>query len=87
MKITIYNKLKKYEGYLQTAKYGNFIRGLNCKQVQELSDIGNEIGIPYKHNGCPKCMLDFIKKLAEPYFKQKDNLEQKRKDKENENKR
>lgn len=86
MNITLYNKLKKYERSLYTAKYGNYIRTLTMPQIEELSEVGEKIGISYKYNGCPKCVLDFIKKLANPYFEQKEKLEQKKKDKENENK-
>ena len=86
MKITIYNKLRKFDNYLYTAKYGDYIRSLTMPQVNELTGIGKELGIDYKHNGCPKCMLNFLKKLAVPYFEQKEKLEEKKKDKENENK-
>lgn len=86
MKITIYNKLRKYEHYLYTAYKANYIRSLNIKQVDDLISAGAELGISYKHNGCPKCLLDFIKKLAKPYYEQQEKLEQKKKDKENENK-
>ena len=86
MKITIYNKLKKYEHYLYTAHKADYIRGLTSKQVDDLINAGAELDIAYKHNGCPKCLLTFVKKLAKPYFEQKEKLEQKKKDKENENK-
>lgn len=86
MKITIYNKLRKYENYLYTAHYADYIRGLTAPQVQELSEIGGELGMPYKHNGCPKCMLNFMKRLAIPYFEQQKKLEENKKDKSNENK-
>lgn len=90
MKITIYNKLRKFDRYLFTSYYSDYVRGLTSREVQELSEIGNEVGIPYKHNGCPKCLLNFIKKLAKPYFEQQKKLEEKKKqkqeEKENENK-
>ena len=84
MKITVYNKLKKYESFLITAHQGNYIRSLTNVQIEELIAIGNEIGISYKNNHCPKCALDFVKKLAVPYFEQKDKLELKKKEKNNE---
>lgn len=88
MKITIFNKLKKYESYLYTAHNGNFIRSLTNSQVEDLIKIGEELGIIYKNNHCPKCALDFVKKLAAPYYEQKKKLEEKKKseDKKKENK-
>lgn len=86
MNIAIYNKLKKYEHYLYTAYKADYIRGLTIKQVEDLIVAGNQLGINYKHNGCPKCLLNFIKKLAKPFFEQQEKLEKKKKDKENENK-
>lgn len=86
MKMNLFYKLRKYESYLYTAYKADYIRSLTAPQVKELSEIGGEIGIPYQHNGCPKCVLNFIKKLAKPYFEQKEELDKKKKDKENENK-
>lgn len=83
MKITIFNKLKKYETFLHTAHYGNYIRSLTNSQVEDLISIGAELNIMYKNNHCPKCTLDFVKKIAIPYFEQKDKLEQKKQEKEN----
>lgn len=80
MKITVYNKLRKYESYLYTAQYGDYIRSLTSSQMEELINIGSEIGIIYKNNHCPKCALDFVKKLAVPYFEQQKNLEAKKQD-------
>ena len=82
MKITVYNKLKKFDSWLTTANKGNYIRSLTNKQVDELIEIGNEIGIIYKNNHCPKCILDFVKKLSIPYFEQKQKLEDKKNQKE-----
>lgn len=88
MKITTFNKLRKYESYLYTAKYANYIRSLTNPQVEDLILAGAELGINYKNNHCPACALNFVKKLAEPYFAQKEKMENNRKqkqDKENEN--
>ena len=82
MKITAYNKLRKYESYLITAHKANYIRALTNSQVEELIEIGNEVGIHYKNNHCPKCALEFMKKLAVPYFEQKQKLEDKKNGKE-----
>jgi len=78
MKITAFNKLRKYEDYLTTAIKGNYIRSLTNTQIEELIAIGDEVGIKYKNNHCPKCALDFVKKLATPYFEQKTKLEEKK---------
>lgn len=83
MKITVYNKLRKYESFLTTAHYANFIRSLTVSQMNELVTLGKEIGINYVHNHCPKCALDFVKKLAAPYFEQKEKLETKKQEKNN----
>lgn len=83
MKITTYNKLHKYESYLYTAKYANYIRSLTNLQVEDLITAGSEIDIHYKNNHCPACVLNFVKKLAEPYFAQKEKMENNRKNKQN----
>lgn len=75
MKITTFNKLKKYENYLYTAKYANYIRSLSNVQVEDLIVAGNEIDIPFKNNHCGICILNFVKKLAEKYFEQKEKNE------------
>lgn len=81
MKITIYNKLKKYESFLTTAHYGDYIRSLTNMQLEELITIGAELGIKHVNNHCPKCTLNFVKRLAEPYFQQKLKLEEKQNEK------
>ena len=87
MKITTYNKLKKYESYLTTAYEANFIRSLTNAQMDDLISIAKEIGIEHKNNHCPKCALEFIKKLAKPYFEQKKKLELKKQEKKNDKQR
>ena len=81
MKITTFNKLKKYDSYLYTAKYGKYIRSLTNVQVEDLIVAGNDIGIYYKNNHCPACLLKFIQQLAEPYFAQKEKNENNKKEK------
>lgn len=83
MKITIFNKLRKYETFLYTAHYANYIRSLTNSQLEDLISIAAELNIIHKNNHCPKCTLDFVKKVAIPYFEQKDKLEQKKREKEN----
>lgn len=75
MKLTTYQKLRKYESYLYTAKYANFARGLTNKQIEDLITAGNDINIIYKNNHCPDCILRFLKRLAEPYFEFKTKME------------
>lgn len=72
-----YYKLRKYESYLTTATKADYIRALTNTQLEELIIIGEELGIIYKNNHCPKCALQFVKKLAVPYFEQKTKLEKK----------
>jgi len=81
MKITTYNKLHKYESYLYTAKYASYIRSLTNPQVEELIAAGADLGIGYANNHCPKCLLNFITKLANPYFEQKERMAEGRKNK------
>lgn len=82
MKITTFNKLRKYETYLYTAKNANFVRGLTNTQIEDLITAGNEIDIPFNNNHCPSCILRFIQRLAEPYFTQKEKMENNKKKKE-----
>lgn len=77
MKATVFEKLKKYESYLITAHEANFIRSLTNTQMEELIGIGAELGIIYVNNHCPKCALDFIKKLSIPYYEEKQRSESK----------
>ena len=81
MKITIFNKLKKYENYLYTAKNANYIRGLSSTQVAELEEIGKELDLSFRNSHCPACVLKFMKQLATPYFEQKEKLELKKEEK------
>lgn len=78
MKITTFNRLRKYETYLYTAHKADYIRSLKMNQVEELIEIGAEIGVNYKYNHCPKCVLDFVKRLAAKYYEQKNKMEENR---------
>ena len=84
MKITVYNKLRKYESYMYSAVNCNFIRSMNIKQVEELEEIAKELNIQFKYNHCPKCLLDLMKKFGNGYFEQKKKLEDKKKGEKNE---
>lgn len=81
MKANLFKSLEKYDTYLTTASKADFIRSLTTTQLDELIGIGAELGIYYKNNHCPKCTLEFIKKLAVPYFEHKDNLSKKKTEK------
>ena len=72
MKDSVFTTLAKYDSYFYTATNADFIRGLTKNEIGELISAAKEVGILYTHNGCPKCCLDFIKKLAVPYFKEKE---------------
>lgn len=72
----IFDGLNKYESYLITASKANYIRSLTNSQMDELISLGASLGIIYKNNHCPKCALEFIKKLATPYFEEKQKKEE-----------
>ena len=71
----LYNRLSRYESYLITASVAGYIRSLTNSQIAELIGIGNELGIHYTNNHCPKCALEFITKLAKPYMEYKKEME------------
>ena len=73
---TFYN-LRKYESYLTTAHFGNYIRSLTNSQVEELIEYGAELGIHFKNNHCPKCILNFVKQLGDKYFEQNEAMAKK----------
>lgn len=77
MKANSFKILEKYDSYFLTASKADFIRGLTTTQLNELIGVANELGIYYKNNHCPKCTLEFMKKLAVPYFEHKENVEKK----------
>ena len=74
---TQYTKLSKYDNYLFTASKADFIRGMTNSDVEYLINVGNELGIYYKNNHCPKCLLDFIKRLSVPYYDYKSKEDKK----------
>ena len=77
MKANLFKILEKYDSYFITASKADFIRGLTTNQLNELIGVAAELGIYYKNNHCPKCTLEFMKKLAVPYFEHKENVEKK----------
>ena len=62
-----YDKLTPYKNYFDTALNGNSIRALTNAQVDDLIKIASGLGITYKNNHCPVCLLNFIKKLGTQY--------------------
>lgn len=81
MKANSFKILEKYNSYFITASKADFIRGLTTTQLNELIEVANELGIYYKNNHCPKCVLEFMKKLAVPYFEHKEKVEKKQAEK------
>lgn len=82
MKLGTFQKLRKYENWLRMAYNFDCMRNLTNTQITELTELGKEEGIAYHHSHCPKCTLEFVKKLAKPYFEFKEKMENKKKDKE-----
>jgi len=83
MKLGTYQKLRKYEAWLTTAHKADFIRSLSNSQMEDLIAIAKEEGIHHTNNHCPKCALEFMKKLARPYFEFQEKMENNKKKKEN----
>lgn len=79
MRMNTFYNLSKYESYLTTAHLGNYIRSLTNSQVEELIGYGDELGIHFKNNHCPKCILNFVKQLGDKYFEQKEAMAKKHK--------
>ena len=82
MKLGTYQKIKKYENWLRMAYYFDCMRNLTTTQMDELIAAGKDEGIIYHHSHCPKCALEFVKKLAKPYFDFKQKMEDNKKKKE-----
>ena len=74
--------MRKYEKYLYTAKYADYIRSLTTTQVDDLVTVGEELKVGLSNKHCGTCILKFMKLLAEPYFEQKEKMENNRKKKE-----
>lgn len=82
MKLGNFKKLEKYESWLRMAYTLDCMRNLTNTQMDELIAVGKDEGINYVHNHCPKCALEFVKKLAKPYFDFKQKMEDNKKKKE-----
>lgn len=81
MKITTFNKLRKFEKHFITAVRANYVRLLTSHQLSELIPIGQELDIKVGDVTCSKCVLTFIKKIGKPYLEQKKKLDEKKKNK------
>lgn len=65
----IKERLSKYESSLREAR-GNYYRALLREEVDELVEIGQDLGVKLESRGCPRCLLAFLQKLSELYFAQ-----------------
>ena len=63
------NRLKKFEQTLKEAR-GGYYRALLREEVDELVEIGQDLGVKLESRGCPRCLLSFLQKLSELYFAQ-----------------
>ena len=62
-----YERLKPYEHFFTTAIEGSYIRSLTNKEINVLIDVAHELGIDFKNNHCPSCILTFVKKVGKLY--------------------
>ena len=56
---------------------GDYYRALLREEVDELVEIGEELGVKLESRGCPRCLLTFLKKLGDLYFAQEQEDEEK----------
>ena len=71
MEKEIKERLSKYESSLREAK-GDYYRALLREEVNELVEIGQDLGVKLETRGCPRCLLAFLKKLGDLYFAQEE---------------
>lgn len=67
MNIDIKERLSKYESSLREAR-GQYYRALLREEVDELVEIGQDLGVKLESRGCPRCLLSFLQKLSDLYF-------------------
>lgn len=83
-----YLTLQKYEEQLSTAKIGNYVRKMYKSTLEELDSVYKQL-FPNEDSrlfsGCGKCILRATRRLADEYFKYKEKLENKQKEKDKEN--
>lgn len=75
------NDMKILDGYehsFRTAVENNYCRNFGTSQYKELNDVYERItGYRYKADmSCPHCALEFIRRLGQLYFKEKERLAQ-----------
>ena len=65
-----YSQLRKYDRFLRTAHYANYITGMGVKTATELKDLYVKFtGKQYNESlTCGKCRLELCKRLGELYF-------------------
>lgn len=63
----IKERLSKYESSLREAR-GQYYRALLREEVDELVEIGQDLGVKLESRGCPRCLLAFLQKLSDLYF-------------------
>lgn len=64
----VFVNLKKYEDYLRTAYKYNYVRGVTSTELDEMIELGKQLGIDYIRKNCPRCNLEFIKRLGTIYY-------------------
>lgn len=67
----IKERLSKYESSLREAR-GQYYRALLREEVDELVEIGDDLGVKLESRGCPRCLLSFLQKLSDLYFAQEE---------------
>lgn len=72
----IKERLSKYEGSLREAR-GQYYRALLREEVDELVEIGQDLGVKLEARGCPRCLLSFLQKLSDLYFAPEEQEEKK----------
>lgn len=85
MKKVDFEKLKKYETALYTAKHSSFAR-MSVNEFNDMCNIYKDmygVEVTRTERNCPSCKLRVTKRLAEDYFKYKDKQLKKQEEKEN----
>lgn len=68
MTVELFERLRKYEQYFVMAIFTDSIMAMTNSDVNELISIASEFGIVYQNNHCPKCLLEFCKRLGKIYL-------------------
>lgn len=67
-----HERLKPYEKYMATAVRANYITTLVNRQLIELEEIAQPLGIKLAKRSCPQCVFDFVLKLGRLYYAYKE---------------